>query len=560
MAAPITLPIADELVIDSPAASSLQIPLEQSRYRLGRAPGNELAFPDDPKLSREHLIFERDREGWMVRDPGSLNGTLLNGNRLSAPVRLQHGDRIIAGHLSICYRSNHSGAPEQPDGITFTEHPVEGGAQTVSVNLKAALERAPRATEGSAVESAHFAALVRAGRELAGTGALDELFELVLDLSLSTVKASRGVVMTMDGAGEMQVRAVRGEKLRISAAVRDLVTKEARSLLVRDVLLDQNLALQASIVMQDIRSILAVPLQTDERVIGLIYLDSPQRIREFTTADLNLITVIANIAAIRIEHARLIEREQARRLFEQDLERAAEIQRGLLPAAPPNLRGFDLAGYNMPCRTVGGDYYDFLPYPDGRMAVLIGDVAGKGLGAALVMSSLQARTQVIFSDPANLAAEVTRLNQSMARNCPANCFVTFFIAVLDPGSDEVVYCNAGHNPPLVVHRTGEVSTLPATGIPLGITGRAAYEQKSFSLREGESILLFSDGITEAVPPGCDDEFGEERLKSLIQKWQNAPARSLVHQLKTEVLAHACGPAADDMTLVAVRRVSGGGNG
>src|SRR5258707_5388177 len=230
---------------------------------------------------------------------------------------------------------------------------------------------------------------------------------------------------------ELQVRAHRGDGFKISNTVRDRVLKEKSSLLVRDAQLDHALREHMSIVEQKVRSMIAVPLQTNDRVIGLIYLDSPHLIREFSREDLNLLTVMANVAAIRIEHARLSEVEEAERMMAKDMQQAALIQKGLLPSKPPSIAGLDIAGKTTACRTVGGDYYDFIEFPDGRVAMLVGDVAGKGMPASLLMSSLQARVQVLFDDPTNLAALVTRLNRIISINCPANRFISFFICVLD---------------------------------------------------------------------------------------------------------------------------------
>jgi hypothetical protein len=320
-------------------------------------------------------------------------------------------------------------------------------------------------------------ALIRAGRELSGNMPLGELFQLIMNLSIEAVGAARGVLMTFEG-DELVVSAARGEGFRISGTVRDRVINEKSSLLVRDARLDQAFAERMSIVQQQIRSMLAVPLQTDDRVIGLIYLDSPHFVHEFTKDDLNLLTVMANVAAIRIEHTRLAEVEQAEKLLAKELQQAAEIQQGLLPAAAPQLPGVDLAGYNAPCRTVGGDYYDFLTYPDGRVAMLVGDVAGKGMPAALLMSSLQARAQVLFDDPTDLAALVTRLNRIIASNCPSNRFISFFIGVLDPKTGDLTYVNAGHNPPLLAKRNGGVEKLEGTGLILGILASAKFDQRT----------------------------------------------------------------------------------
>jgi serine phosphatase RsbU (regulator of sigma subunit) len=398
-------------------------------------------------------------------------------------------------------------------------------------------------------------ALVRAGRELAGHCSLDELFPLILNLTVDAVNASRGAVMTLERNGELQTRTTRGEGLRISTAVRDRVLEQRKSLLVRDTSEEIEFAGRQSILVQEIRSFLAVPLQTDEQVIGLIYLDSPRLIREFTVNDLNLVTVMANIAAIRIEHARLVEAEQTRMLLIRDLERAAEIQRGLLRDRAPDVAGLDLAGYNAPCRTVGGDYYDFLPYPDGRVTVLIGDVSGKGMGAALLMSSLQARCRVVFDQPGDLSEQVSHLNRITTGNCPGNCFITFCAAMLDPRNGELSYCNAGHNAPLLLHASGELELLDATGLVLGITPNASYEQKTRRFERDNLLLLFSDGVTEARRPEADEEFGEERLMDLLRKYQGQPAAAILEAMKAEIASFIDNtPPPDDITLVAARRL------
>jgi sigma-B regulation protein RsbU (phosphoserine phosphatase) len=338
--------------------------------------------------------------------------------------------------------------------------------------------------------------------------------------------------------------------------VRDRVIKEKTSLLVRDARLDQAFAERMSIVQQQIRSMLAVPLQTDDRVIGLIYLDSPHFVHEFTKDDLNVLTVMANVAAIRIEHTRLAEVEHAERLLAKDLAQAAEIQNRLLPTSAPEVPGVDLAGYNAACRTVGGDYYDFLTYPDGRVALVVADVSGKGMPAALLMSSLQARVQVLFDDPTELAALVTRLNRIIVKNSPVNRFISFFIGVLDPHSDQITYVNAGHNPPLLVHCNGTVEKLEGGGLLLGILANAQYEQRTAHLEQGDVVVLFSDGVTEASRPDVDEEFGEDRLAATLAELSCESAKSIIEAINQRVHDFTGGaPPADDITLVVARRVS-----
>jgi phosphoserine phosphatase RsbU/P len=197
-----------------------------------------------------------------------------------------------------------------------------------------------------------------------------------------------------------------------------------------------------------------------------------------------------------------------------------------------------------------------LPYPDGRVGVLVGDVAGKGMPAALLMSSLQARVQVLFDDPTNLAALVTRLNRIISSNCPSNRFITFFICVLEPKTGELKYVNAGHNPPLVAHADGSVEKLEGTGLILGILPMATYQQGVCNMGPGDAVLLFSDGVTEAVRPNADEEFGEERLAQVLSGLRNQSADSIITAINQLVEDFTGGaPPADDITLVVAKRTA-----
>jgi sigma-B regulation protein RsbU (phosphoserine phosphatase) len=536
-----------EMLIYTPDGKTTTLMLDRDRFTLGRASTNELCYPDDAGLSRQHLALERLGDLWSIRDLGSKNGTFVNGARIAAPQTLGPNDRVTAGHLTLQFANR---APAFDKTVMFVEGPSGDATSSTVISLDNVL-----AAEKELAGGAQMRALIRAGRELAGHKSLSELFEDILSLSIEAVAASRGVLMTLEGT-ELVVRAARGEGLRMSAKVRDSVLREKKSWLVRDTRLDQALAGRESIVEQQIRSMLAVPLQTESRVIGLIYLDSPFFVREFKDEDLSLLTVMANIAAVRIEHARLAEVEQAERLMAKDLEQASAIQRGLLPKNAPEVPGLDLAGYNVPCRGVGGDYYDFIQCLDGRIALLVADVAGKGMPAALLMSNLQARSQVLFDDPTNLAALVGRLNRVIKANVPENRFITFFIGVIDPATGEMTYVNAGHNPPLLVHRSGRLEKLAPTGMILGILPKAEYEEKTCRMDEGDVVVLFSDGITEASRPDVDEEFGEERLASILVETRGRPAKDVseVIQQRLQAFTHGA-PPADDLTLVIARRVA-----
>jgi serine phosphatase RsbU (regulator of sigma subunit) len=301
---------------------------------------------------------------------------------------------------------------------------------------------------------------------------------------------------------------------------------------------------------------MAVPLQTGERVIGLIYLDSGDFISPFDKEDLDLLTVMANIAAIRIEHARLVLIEQAEKVMEVELAQASEIQRSLLPIETPSVPGYELAGFNLACRTVGGDYYDFIPYSDGRLADLVGDVSGKGLAASLMMSSLQARVQMLSETNPEPAPAVAILNRSLSARCPLGKFITFFYAVLDPATGSISYANAGHNYPHMITANGTSHLLQGGGMVLGIIGASQYEAYKAELKVGDTLVLFSDGVTEARSPDGKDEFGDERLAEFLLARQQVPTADIISQL-VDYLREWSGQFgfADDFTMLLVRRLA-----
>jgi len=543
------------VVRDSGGKSTI-VPLDRDRLSLGRSSHNELCYPEDAGLSRQHLAIVRAGDGWAVEDLGSKNGTMLNGTRVEGTRAFKSGDRVSAGHLTLEFADADGG---NSNTVVFIERGENTGVMstTVVASLEGVLgpeEVGDFSKTYVMPQNPQMRALIRAGRELASHRPLAELFEVIMDLSLEAVCAGRGVLMTLEGDA-LQVRAVRGDKFEISSTVRDRVLREKASLLVRDAQLDQAFKAQQSIVEQKVRSMLAVPLQTNDRVIGLIYLDSPHMIREFSREDLNLLTVMANVAAIRIEHARLAEVEAAERVMAKELDQAVQIQRRLLPSEVPIREGVDLAGYNVPCHGVGGDYYDFVPYDDGRIAMVVGDVAGKGMPASLLMSSLQARVQVLFEEPTGVAGHVTRLNKAVSVRCPENRFITFFACVLDPKTGELTYCNAGHNPPLLVRTNGDVERLTVGGVFLGLFPMAAYKEGHAQMHPGDILILFSDGASEATPADRDEDFGEDRLASTAALHRDKSALQILEEINNELAVFTAGaPFADDVTLVIARRM------
>lgn len=546
---------ATEFVLYVPGEPEKTIPAAFERMAAGRSATNDIACPADAGLSRQHLAFERVEAGYAVRDLQSKNGTFVNGERVNGSRLLAPGDRITAGNLVVVYRFKH-GASTSDQSVLFVERDIGPGAGTVvvSTDLKGILG-AGRAESlaGHTNYQKTVRALIRAGQELASHQSLDELFNTVLDLAVDAVGAARGVLLSSEG-GQLLVRAAKGDQFQISSVIRERVLEGRESLLISDAMLDEALRARNSIVAQNVRSVMAVPLHTGERVLGLIYVDTTDMLRPFTRDDLGLLTVMANVAAIRIEHAHFAEMQQQQLLLERELAQAAEIQAMLLPSSEPAVPGLQLAGMNLPCRTVGGDYFDYIPYADGRVGIVIADVAGKGLPAALLMSGVQAYTRALAGSDCNPAGLVAALNRHIAERCPSNRFVTLLFAILDGRTGSAVYCNAGHNPGLLLRASGVVERLDRGGMVLGLIKQAVYEEATVHMEPGDALLLYTDGVTEACHCQTGEELGDDGLAEMLARCTGT-ATQIVERIRGGLGDWARLPAyADDVTIMAARRM------
>jgi serine phosphatase RsbU (regulator of sigma subunit) len=504
------------------------------------------------------MVIECNEDGWFVEDLRSKNGTALNGEKLEGRRPLKPGDKVSAGHVTMTFEDPLKIADET---LLIVDEELETiGTSSVSKKLEDIVSASSDGDLDAALSSValagtpHVQALMDAGRELATQRPLAEMFRVILDLSIQSVGARRGALLTRVGENDLIPRAVYGEGLRIPRDVVQRVVEERTSLLVKDAKADEMLRSSQTIVEQSVRSLIAVPLQTRERVTGMIYLDSPHIVRPFSVEDLNLLTVMANMAAIRVENARLQEVEEVERLMSKELDQAADIQRNLLPKCDPHLPGLDVAGHSLPCRSVGGDYFDYLYLPDGKFGVIVADVAGKGLPAAMLMSSMQARVQILAEESGDLSGFVSRLNRGISANCPGNRFITFFMVIIDARTGEFTYCNAGHNPPFLVRANGAVERLEEGGPVLGILRQMTYKSAAGVMVEGDMLAMYSDGVSEARNP-ADEEYDEEQLLNELMVRHTKSARAIVDETHTALMRFMdTAPAGDDITFVVMRKV------
>jgi serine phosphatase RsbU (regulator of sigma subunit) len=534
------------LVIYTPDGKKHTVILQAALITLGRSRDADLSYPDDSGLSRLHLQFKKSGDGYLIQDLNSKNGTSVNGQRLEAARPLVANDKISCGHLAVVYDAGRS-APQ----IEFVEPSTASGSEAAIVTTLGGVLH--ESTTGAA---ASMSALIQAGNELAIERPLEQLFPIILGLAIGAVGASRGLLMTVEN-GKLVERASRGDLFKISTAVRDRVLEQKQSVLVRDTRLDDAYRNRESLILDKVQTLMAVPLQVREDVRGIIYVDSPSVQREFTREDLKVLTVLANIAAIRVEHARLALVEQARRLMERELEQAEAIQRNALPAAAPAVSGLDLAGRNVASRAISGDYFDYFTGEDGLVALLLADVSGKGLAAALMVMALQARVQPLFEQlptgPEALKSAIERLNRLTTANCPPAKFITLFACVADGKNGHLDWVSAGHNPPLVMRADGSHEFLTHGGPILGLFPNLEFTQYQTPFHDGDVIAIYSDGITEACTPQ-DEEFNLERLAEVVRKHRTGSADQIADAILAAVREWTAGCApADDMTVVIARK-------
>lgn len=560
-----------ELIVKYPDRAPDRFPLGRLRITLGRSARNDLCIPD-PFASRVHAEVRREGEEYYLQDLGSANGTLYNGGTVEGTVPLTAGGRIQIGETEIVFDDGtyHSsmGATMITDNSSHSlpeaTIALASGDRTTS-GLLEAIEGARTNPEQSVVERVAregdlLALISKVGVTLLSSSTLEQTLEQIVSLVFEAVPADRCLLMMRDESNEeLRVAVARlrdrvGEvgEIRVSRNVMDEVVMRGKSVLTSDAQHDPRFA-SGTVVLQGVRSVLAVPLGVSEKVFGIIYADSPIAEGRFTEDHLKVLTTLASVAAIRVENARLVEARFQQERLERELQLAMEIQQRFQPTAPPIVAGYELQGISFPCYEIGGDYYDFIQRDDGRLVIALGDVSGKGTAAALLMSSLHAAIHAQTGSHDTLVETISAVNRYLADNIPPNRFVTLFYAELDPESGAVSFLNAGHNPPLIVHAAGTVEQLASGGLPLGIKPDAEYREGRTHMQMGDVLVVYSDGVTEAASPS-GEEFGPTRLYEVVSRNVDASAAGIRDRIESALTKFSQGTqAADDITLVIVKR-------
>jgi serine phosphatase RsbU (regulator of sigma subunit) len=544
-----SVPPRAEVTVYSPLFSPFRQPLQGGSVSIGRA--SDCTIPiKDRYLSRKHAEIIPVGEAWMLKDLGSANGTYLNGSRVERDEPLRTGDRIRLGDTEIVFETSGSST----DRFFAVPDQGQGTNPTISIPVND-LDDKPEAHDVARLQT-----LTLLARELIEDRPLDELFGFISERIMEHLRPSRVAIalLSSDGLSFSKVEVRRQDQndqseVTISHTLLSQVVQEKKALAFVDVNVDENLRRAQSIIMQGIHSILCAPLMIGEAVVGVLYVDFLFTQRSISEEDVRLVAQIGRFAAIKLETTRLREEAIQKRIMDEELKTASSIQRRLLPPAPTGIPGFTFVGKNQPCRTVSGDYFDFAVRPNGKVYFVIGDVSGKGVTAGLMMAGLQVAFRIFSKSDPDPSVLVTQLNVALKENLPQSKFVTLFLGRLDINTGAIEYVNAGHTPPLHLSTTGAVE-LTDSDLLLGVVSRAEFTTRQLQLEPGDSLILFTDGVTEARDDDGTD-LGSTTIGDALVKLHGGDATAIAASVNETVLAHV-GDAEnldDDVTLLVVSR-------
>jgi serine phosphatase RsbU (regulator of sigma subunit)/pSer/pThr/pTyr-binding forkhead associated (FHA) protein len=525
------------MVLDAEGEETVVI--DKPLFTIGRHGSNDLKLTGGA-VSRVHAAIVLQDDVYVLRDKESKFGTFVNGQR-TIEATLRHGDHIELGPgsaVTLIFMDGQNAARDD-SGISSGS-----GVRQVGV-------------------------LLQSLRALGSGRVVDDVLALVIDAAVGLTGAERGFVMLANAHNELELKLARtrekvtlpGRTVAIGRKIPETVFATGERVIVRD-LADENLhgAHDATAAL-GIRHIVCVPLRlvrfvehasdrrSHEPAIGVLYLDSREPGALHSAATLTALETLSEEATLAIENARLYRDAQDKARVERELEVAWAIQQALMPRPNRDGRYFQAFGTSVPCRAIGGDFFDYIDLPADAFGFIVGDVAGKGAPAALLATATLGMFGAEASERTSAAVVMARLNRGILRRAIEATYLTAFYGILS-ANGQLVYCNAGHNPPLLVSRGG-VRELTTGGTVVGLFTEADYEEGSVTLAPGDMVVVFSDGVTEARN-GQHVEFGDDRLIAAVSRHQGESPQALVAAVLDDLRAF-CGDAVqyDDVTMLAV---------
>lgn len=522
------------------------IVMNRTPFSVGRKVDKDLVIPD-PRVSRDHALIVAENGDFFVIDQGSKHGTFVNGERIQRQ-KLQRNDRLefgVRGDVAYVIFS-----PQHATSNTAREFLSQISGIQIS-------------TDTTDLEK--LTLFLEAARKLNTVGVLDEILVTLVDTTLKLVRAERGYVFLLDDEEKLRLVAGRnskGEALlddkTISHSILDEALKSNSEFLFTDTSQSTDLAVRQSIVAYDLRTVICLPLRkplvvqtirdanapvpdpTSGEVTGALYLDSRFASRDISSVSHDILRVIATEAASLIENARLVQAEEAARRYQQELSIAASIQQRLMTVTIPHVPFAKLDGKSVPCKDIGGDFYDVV-YTGDDLSVVLADVSGKGVSAAVLASTLQGMVYAHLSARMQLAEIMASVNRYFTQKHLGEKYATVIILRISRNG-ELEYVNCGHVPPLLVSGT-EVTRPEHGNLPVGLLAEASYESDRVHLKPGDRFILVTDGVTEAEN-GAGQFFDNQRLEAVAAK---TPTKEDIFA----AVSHFCSgtPLGDDCTVV-----------
>lgn len=506
---------------------------------IGRAVNPGLLIVD-ASVSRQHARIAGRDGNWWIEALSTTNPTFVNTVAIDSPRQLAVGDVVGIGQASI----HILGAAADSSAKT----------QPVTAPVATASSSAPEDVR----QSARLRTLNEIHRALATAISLTALLDLILERCFEVLRPEEGIILLKNASGQLMPAASRqgkagGGDVFISRRIIEEVAGKGKSALVVDAAIDERFSGSESIIFSGVRSVLAAPLSDAQGIIGLIALSSSVAVRQFSQQDLEMLESLASAAALRVRNVALAEEAAERKVLERELALAHDMQMSMLPRHLPDVPEVDLAASLMPARSVGGDLYDFVLTGD-RLWFIVGDVSGKGVAASLYMAVAKTLFRATVQiDGIDLAEALGRMNRELCRDNDQFIFVTALVGHLTLATGEVALADAGHNPAVLISPDGQLGqpTIPKA-IAFGVVDDAGFVEGRFMLEKGATLLLFTDGATDARNP-AGEIFGDVALEHAIAAAAKDTSAALVADIVRTVAEFSAGaPPEDDLTLLAIR--------
>jgi sigma-B regulation protein RsbU (phosphoserine phosphatase) len=559
------------------------IPLEGDRIVFGRHPSCAVIL-EDGAVSRQHAQIVQSHGSYYVKDIRSRNGTQVNESDVTEPTLLKESDLVRVCEYTYSFHDDSSNGDLSEDTAYVKPKKSAAGNDAIRATANIDVPINPDeldddsdrssiisridARSGSGVRlsvkpEVKLRAILEIGKHLSNVLNIDDVLPSILDALFQIFpQADQAFVLLKEEEDdEPQVRACRNRRkdddsMSVSRTIVNRAMRTGEAILSADASEDSRFVSSESLAGLQIRSMMCVPLITQAGLrLGVIQITTFDLRSKFTEDDLDLLVNIATQCTLAIENANMHQTLINRQNLERDLEIAMQVQIGFLPNKPPDVEDYDFADFYEAAQHVGGDYYDYIELPDGRIAVTVADVAGKGVPAALLMARLYSAARYHLLTKKTPAEAMSGLNSEIATSGLGHRFITCAMAVLDPKKHEILLVSAGHLPPMARDLDGNVEQIDGddTGLPLGIIPDQTFEQSVHPLKQGDTWVLYTDGVTEAMKLNREI-YGSKRLLAFIKSGP-LEVDALVKATVDDVNKFADGHAqSDDLCIVAFQRV------